>query len=339
MSIFKRRAAKAEQKEAAKTSGIGTLSSKMGAKSKVHVSSTKHEQPVKQEIKATPAPQQAAKKPAPPKQAAVKAAKPAAAAPTKQTASSVKPAAAKAVQPTKQGKPQGGNSPKAEPKRPAVNTVAVKNKTAKTGGQSAAPAKSGANSGHMVHKQQQPKSGRPEEAGQKSPVYIRCPRCELNFILKKDKFCNVCKQEMKTLGGGADESFDLELCPICHINYINADEDMCVSCARERDAEDTEGEEGWEDEFAERDGEYSEEEERGEMVSITDLDDSPIDNEEGLNLGFDDEEPEEEEEVDEEEFEGLDDDVFDDLDDDIDDDEDEDDDDDSFDDDEDEDEE
>ena len=28
-------------------------------------------------------------------------------------------------------------------------------------------------------------------------VYIKCPRCELNFILKKDKLCPVCKQEMR----------------------------------------------------------------------------------------------------------------------------------------------
>lgn len=31
----------------------------------------------------------------------------------------------------------------------------------------------------------------------KKPVYIRCPRCELNYIQKKDKYCSVCKAEME----------------------------------------------------------------------------------------------------------------------------------------------
>ena len=30
----------------------------------------------------------------------------------------------------------------------------------------------------------------------KKPVYIRCPRCELNYIEKKDKLCSVCKAEL-----------------------------------------------------------------------------------------------------------------------------------------------
>ena len=51
--------------------------------------------------------------------------------------------------------------------------------------------------------------------------YIKCPRCELNYILKKDKFCDVCKSEMKAgiLEESDMEDFELEegleLCPIC----------------------------------------------------------------------------------------------------------------------------
>ena len=54
--------------------------------------------------------------------------------------------------------------------------------------------------------------------------YIKCPRCELNYIIKKDKYCDVCKSEMKA--GILEESdFDeleegLELCPVCKVNYI-----------------------------------------------------------------------------------------------------------------------
>ena len=49
-------------------------------------------------------------------------------------------------------------------------------------------------------------------------VYIRCPRCELNYIKKSDKYCDVCKKEMKLIK--SDESDDLELCPICKVNFI-----------------------------------------------------------------------------------------------------------------------
>ena len=71
--------------------------------------------------------------------------------------------------------------------------------------------------------------------------YIKCPRCELNYILKKDKFCDVCKSEMKAgiLKESELEEFELleegmELCPICKINYINPGERMCTTCQEEQ---------------------------------------------------------------------------------------------------------
>ena len=66
--------------------------------------------------------------------------------------------------------------------------------------------------------------------------YVKCPRCELNYILKKDKYCEVCKQEMKA-GAIDDDELELydelELCPVCHVNYINEGETMCASCLEE----------------------------------------------------------------------------------------------------------
>ena len=57
--------------------------------------------------------------------------------------------------------------------------------------------------------------------------YIKCPRCELNYILKKDKFCDVCKSEMKAgiLKENDMEELEyleegMELCPICKVNYF-----------------------------------------------------------------------------------------------------------------------
>lgn len=154
----------------------------------------------------------------------------------------------------------------------------------------------------------------------KNPVYIRCPRCELNYIQKRDKYCNVCKMEMKAIGSmGIDENLDLELCPVCKVNYINPDEDMCVACAKEKALEeglvnDVDNESDW-DIIGNDDGIYSEEEETGDMVSITDLDDSPFDNEDTLAIGLEDDEDLLDEKVEEDEvFDDLDD-AFDDLDD------------------------
>ena len=63
-------------------------------------------------------------------------------------------------------------------------------------------------------------------------TYIRCPRCELNYIEKKQKFCNVCKSEMKASGEIVDES-EMKLCPACHTSLIPQTQDICDSCREE----------------------------------------------------------------------------------------------------------
>ena len=37
------------------------------------------------------------------------------------------------------------------------------------------------------------------------PVWMLCPRCELNYIKKADQYCNVCKKEMKLIASTEDE--------------------------------------------------------------------------------------------------------------------------------------
>ena len=154
----------------------------------------------------------------------------------------------------------------------------------------------------------------------KNQTYIRCPRCELNYILKKDKFCNVCKQEMKALGTlGAEENLDLELCPLCKINYINPDEDICPACAKEREMEEGEdrpnkyGTSEWDTYTSQEDDDSSyEDEEVGDMVSISNLDDSPLGDDDDMDLDLSDED----EGVEDETFDSEFDDAFDNLDDD-----------------------
>ena len=109
----------------------------------------------------------------------------------------------------------------------------------------------------------------------KKVTYIRCPRCELNYIIKKDKFCSVCKQEMQ-VGGGEIDELDLELCPICRTNYIQPDEVMCVSCLTERTNDPNYDEnDDWSayltrDDDDELDG--GQDEETGDMTTVSSLD-------------------------------------------------------------------
>lgn len=147
----------------------------------------------------------------------------------------------------------------------------------------------------------------------KNQTYIRCPRCELNYILKKDKFCNVCKMEMKALGTlGAEENTDLEICPICKTNYIGPDEEMCASCAREREFEENEDEKGedglWKNftPLADDDSVYDDKEDDDDLDSLEGLDDTGISGDDDMDLSLDDEDEEslDEDEDSEEDLDG-----------------------------------
>lgn len=70
----------------------------------------------------------------------------------------------------------------------------------------------------------------------KKPVYIKCPRCELNYIQKRQKYCDVCKAELNLIDPAIlipDEEFEEVLCPVCKINLISVDEEMCFLCIKE----------------------------------------------------------------------------------------------------------
>lgn len=155
--------------------------------------------------------------------------------------------------------------------------------------------------------------------------YIKCPRCELNYISKKDKFCDVCKSEMKA-GILEETDFDefeegMEICPICKVNYLNEGEKMCVTCQEEQLTPMKDDEPNWR-------GYVDQTDESDEDLDLLPVEEDEIDEElegafaEDLENEFE----EEDEEFDGEEMEDLDDD-FDNIDtgyDDDDDDEDED---------------
>ena len=93
--------------------------------------------------------------------------------------------------------------------------------------------------------------------------YIKCPRCELNYIdSEKQDYCDVCIAELKgkklqfaDLDEEEFEEIDAELeseelCPVCGVNHIRAGEKMCESCKQQQEYEeddnvDIENDEEW----------------------------------------------------------------------------------------------
>lgn len=59
----------------------------------------------------------------------------------------------------------------------------------------------------------------------------KCPRCELNYIRDDEKYCNVCRREMK--GGSNDADDGLTMCSECGENPAVKGSDLCAICLRE----------------------------------------------------------------------------------------------------------
>ena len=59
--------------------------------------------------------------------------------------------------------------------------------------------------------------------------FIKCPRCELNYIQEGEQYCSVCKREMK--GELKDDPY--ELCSVCNENPALPGKDMCLFCLKE----------------------------------------------------------------------------------------------------------
>lgn len=109
----------------------------------------------------------------------------------------------------------------------------------------------------------------------KNSLYIKCPRCELNYIPKDESLCDMCKAELNLIQSSPlipDEEDEI-LCPICKLNYISIDEDMCYKCTERLGEHDSlplhEEEEDWRT-FLDDEKEALPEEEQG-IVSLTDL--------------------------------------------------------------------
>jgi len=81
--------------------------------------------------------------------------------------------------------------------------------------------------------------------------YELCPRCELNYKVKKQRYCDICNAALRADGDSLllpDEDEESEkLCPVCKVNYMNPDEDMCFMCQKEREHDAADEDETWRD--------------------------------------------------------------------------------------------
>ena len=60
---------------------------------------------------------------------------------------------------------------------------------------------------------------------------IKCPRCELNYMLDTDKICSVCQREVR----GESEQYEMiELCSECGENPVVPGQELCAYCLKER---------------------------------------------------------------------------------------------------------
>ncbi len=58
---------------------------------------------------------------------------------------------------------------------------------------------------------------------------VKCPRCELNYMNDTDKYCAVCRREMR----GEDDKEEVVLCSACSERPALPGEDLCAVCLKE----------------------------------------------------------------------------------------------------------
>lgn len=74
------------------------------------------------------------------------------------------------------------------------------------------------------------------------PKYVLCPRCEINYMLEGEKYCDVCKSELNISSINThEEEDDMEICPYCKEHFKFKDQEMCEFCQeRAENGEDIE---------------------------------------------------------------------------------------------------
>ena len=111
--------------------------------------------------------------------------------------------------------------------------------------------------------------------------YVKCPRCELNYIdEEKQEYCDVCIAEIKgnklQFADLDEEDFEeldgelelTEICPVCGVNRIRLGDKMCEACKGQQEYEE---EEDVDIDSAEEWKNYLEEDDDGDLTVDEDL--------------------------------------------------------------------
>jgi hypothetical protein len=61
-------------------------------------------------------------------------------------------------------------------------------------------------------------------------VLVKCPRCELNYILDGGVLCTVCRKDVH---GGNEQDDIAELCSECGENPVVTGGELCLSCLKD----------------------------------------------------------------------------------------------------------
>lgn len=65
---------------------------------------------------------------------------------------------------------------------------------------------------------------------------IKCPRCELNYMLDTEKMCSVCKRDVR---GESEQDEMVELCSECGENPVVPGQELCAYCLKELSQRDS----------------------------------------------------------------------------------------------------
>ena len=109
--------------------------------------------------------------------------------------------------------------------------------------------------------------------------FVKCPRCDLNYILEGQEYCDVCKAELG-IGPGLvfavdnEKEVKIRLCPRCKQVEIGEDEEMCQKCREnlefKDDQIDYDNDEGWKN-YVNDDESADEQAESEEEISLSKL--------------------------------------------------------------------
>ena len=65
---------------------------------------------------------------------------------------------------------------------------------------------------------------------------IKCPRCELNYMLDTEKMCSVCKRDVR---GESEQDEMVELCSECGEHPVVPGQELCAYCLKELSQRDS----------------------------------------------------------------------------------------------------